>query len=262
MIVYNDTKKQFVDDVKNSEIADKILACVRERGLNAGQDKEYISWENSMQFMRNIVDDEDIDDEVRIAIEYNIPLTSKRVDFIIYGSNSNRKDSVVIVELKQWQEAEVVAEDMTYCVRTNVGKANNIVCHPSYQAYSYARFLRNYSQTITDNDIAIIPCAYLHNYKPEKRYVLDSPIYREWTEEAPFFIKNQVSEFSSFVKKYVSKKSSNGDLLYFIDNGRIKPTKALQDTLVSMVKGNKEFILLDEQAVIYDMCLKTMAQRW
>lgn len=260
MIVYNDTKKQFVDDVKNSEIADKILACVRERGLNAGQDKEYISWENSMQFMRNIVDDEDIDDEVRIAIEYNIPLTSKRVDFIIYGSDSNRKDSVVIVELKQWQEAEVVAEDMTYCVRTNVGKANNIVCHPSYQAYSYARFLRNYSQTITDNDIAIIPCAYLHNYKPEKRYVLDSPIYREWTEEAPFFIKNQVSEFSSFVKKYVSKKSSNGDLLYFIDNGRIKPTKALQDTLVSMVKGNKEFILLDEQAVIYDMCLKTMAQ--
>ena len=260
MIVYNDTKKQFVDDVKNSEIADKILACVRERGLNAGQDKEYISWENSMQFMRNIVDDKDIDDEVRIAIEYNIPLTSKRVDFIIYGSDSNRKDSVVIVELKQWQEAEVVAEDMTYCVRTNVGKANNIVCHPSYQAYSYARFLRNYSQTITDNDIAIIPCAYLHNYKPEKRYVLDSPIYREWTEEAPFFIKNQVSEFSSFVKKYVSKKSSNGDLLYFIDNGRIKPTKALQDTLVSMVKGNKEFILLDEQAVIYDMCLKTMAQ--
>ena len=260
MIVYNDTKKQFVDDVKNSEIADKILACVRERGLNAGQDKEYISWENSMQFMRNIVDDKDIDDEVNIAIEYNIPLTSKRVDFIIYGSDKSGNDNVVIVELKQWQDAEIVADDMHYCVKTYVGKANNIVCHPSYQAYSYARFLRNYSQTITDNHIAIIPCAYLHNYRPEKRYVLDSPIYREWTEAAPFFIKNQVSEFSSFVKKYVSKKSSNGDLLYFIDNGRIKPTKALQDTLVSMVKGNKEFILLDEQAVIYDMCLKTMTQ--
>ena len=260
MIVYNDTKGQFVEDVKNSEIADKILACVRDKGLNAGRDKEFISWENSMQFMRNIVDDNDIDDEVRIAIEYNIPLTSKRVDFIIYGSDSNRKDSVVIVELKQWQEAEIVANDMPYCVRTNVGKPNNIVCHPSYQAYSYARFLRNYSQTISDKDISIVPCAYLHNYKPEKRYVLDSPIYKEWTEEAPFFIKNQVSEFSSFVKKYVTKKSSNGDLLYFIDNGRIKPTKALQDTLVSMVKGNNEFILLDEQAVIYDMCLKTMAQ--
>lgn len=260
MIVYNDTKKQFVNDVKQSEIADKILACIRQKGLNAGQNREYMSWENSMQFMRNIVDDKDIDDEVRIAIEYNIPLTSKRVDFIIYGSDKKDNDNVVIVELKQWQDAEIVADDMHYCVKTTVGKVNNIVCHPSYQAYSYARFLRNYSQTIADYNISIIPCAYLHNFKPEKKYVLDSPIYQEWTSEAPFFVKNQVNEFSSFVKKFVSKKSSNGDILYFIDNGRIKPTKALQDTLVSMVKGNKEFILLDEQAVIYDMCLKTMTQ--
>lgn len=260
MIVYNETKGQFVADVKNNEIADKILDCIHQRGLNAGHGSEFVSWENSMQFMRNIVDDKDIDDDVRIAIEYNIPLTSKRVDFIIYGSDDNRNDNVVIVELKQWQEAEIVANDMSYCVRTYVGRANNIVCHPSYQAYSYARFLRNYSQTISDNNISIIPCAYLHNYKPEKRDVLDNPIYSEWTKEAPFFIKNQVQEFSTFVKKFVSKKSSNGDVLYFIDNGRIKPTKALQDTLVSMVKGNKEFILLDEQAVVYDMCLKTMAK--
>ena len=260
MIVYNETKGQFVADVKNSVIADKILDCIRQRGLNAGHESEFISWENSMQFMRNIVDDQDIEDDVRVAIEYNIPLTSKRVDFSIYGSDTNKNDNVVIVELKQWQEADIVANDMCYCVKTYVGRANNIVCHPSYQAYSYARFLRNYSQTISDNNIKIIPCAYLHNYKPEKRYVLDHPIFREWTEEAPFFIKNQVQEFSDFVKKFVSKKSSNGDILYFIDNGRIKPTKALQDTLVSMVKGNKEFILLDEQAVIYDMCLKTMAQ--
>ena len=156
MIVYNETKGQFVADVKSCVIADKILDCIRQRGLNAGHDKEYISWENSMQFMRNIVDDKDIEDEVRIAIEYNIPLTSKRVDFIIYGSDANNTDSVIIVELKQWQEADIVADDMCYCVRTNVGKANNIVCHPSYQAYSYARFLRNYSQTISENNINIV----------------------------------------------------------------------------------------------------------
>lgn len=260
MIVYNDTKRQFVEDVRNSLIADKILTCIRQKGLFAGGKKEFLSWENSMQYMRNIVDDKNIEDDVRIAIEYNIPLTSKRVDFMIYGSDGDNHDNIVIVELKQWQEAEIVANDMQYCVRTNVGKENNIVCHPSYQAYSYSRFLRNYSQTISDNQIGIIPCAYLHNYKPEKRYVLDASIYKEWIVEAPFFIKNQVQDFSSFIKKYVTKKSSNGDILYFIDNGRIKPTKALQDTLVSMVKGHKEFILLDEQAVIFDMCLKTMKQ--
>ena len=149
---------------------------------------------------------------------------------------------------------------MHYCVRTDVGKHNNIVPHPSYQAYSYARILSNYCQTITDRNIGIYPCAYLHNYNPEKRYVLDSPIYKEWTDEAPFFIKSQVKEFNTFVKSFVTKRSTRGDVLYLIDNGRIRPTKALQDTLVSMVKGNKEFVLLDEQIVIYDMCLKTMSK--
>ena len=260
MIVYNDIKRQFVDDVKDNSIADKILNAIKIKGLNAGHDKEYASWQNSMQFMRNIVDNEEIDDEVRICIEYNIPLTSKRVDFIIAGSDESGNENVIIVELKQWSKAEVVADDMHYCVRTLVANADRIVCHPSYQAYSYACFLKNYSQSITDENINLIPCAYLHNYLPEYRQTLSNPIYTEWFEIAPFFIKNEVNAFSDFVKKFISKKSAKGDLLYMIDHGRLRPTKALQDSLASMVRGNQEFMLLDEQAVCFDMCLKTMNQ--
>ena len=260
MIVYDDTKGQFVNDVKLNLIADKILNALKEKGINAGNFREYNSWNNSMQFMRNIVDAPEIDDEVRICIEYNIPLTSKRVDFIITGADEKGNDNVVIIELKQWQKAEVVEDDMHHCVRTYLADTYRIVCHPSYQAYSYSCFLRNYSQTVCEGNINLIPCAYLHNYMPEYKEVLSNPIYNEWIEQAPFFIKNEVTEFSKFVKRYISKKSANGDLLYHIDHGRIKPSKALQDSLVSMVKGNKEFILIDEQAVCYDMCLSTMAE--
>ena len=260
MIVYNDIKRQFVNDVKDNSIADKILDAIKMRGLNAGHEKEYSSWQNSMQFMRNIVDDSQIDDEVRICIEYNIPLTSKRVDFIIAGADKAGNENIVIVELKQWQKAEVVADDMHYCVKTFIANTDRIVCHPSYQAYSYSCFLKNYSQSLTDESINLVPCAYLHNYQPEYRQTLSNPIYKEWFEVAPFFIKNEVAVFSDFVKKYITKKSSKGDLLYLIDHGRLRPTKALQDSLASMVKGNKEFMLLDEQAVCFDMCLKTMSQ--
>ena len=260
MIVYEDSKRCFVEDIKSNCIADKITAKIRERGINAGHEREYISWQNSLQFMRNIVDDNDIDDEVRIAIEYNIPLTSKRVDFIICGADANNNDNVVVVELKQWQKAEVVADDMHYCVKTFVGRNNRIVCHPSYQAYSYACFIRNYSHKVLDDGINLIPCAYLHNYDPDFKQTLSNSIYKEWVSEAPFFIRNETEQFSAFVKKYVTRRSSNGDLLYKIDHGRLKPTKTLQDSLASMVKGNKEFMLLDEQAVCYDMCLKTMAK--
>ncbi len=260
MIVYSANKRLFVQDVKTGVIATKILNLIREKGLNAGQDREFTSWQNSMQFMRNIVDDSEIDDEVQIAIEYNIPQTSKRVDFIIIGADSKDRENIVIVELKQWSKAEVVDDDMHFSVRTYVANDKRIVCHPSYQAYSYSRFLANYSQSIHDRNIQLIPCAYLHNYLPAYKSALSAEIYKEWYTTAPFFIMDEVLQFTEFVKKYVTKKSSHGDLLYQIENGRIRPTKSLQDALSTMVRGTPVFDLLDEQAVCFDMCIRTMLQ--
>ena len=260
MIVYNGNKRLFIDDVRNGEIADKILAMLRQKGLWGGQEREFESWHNSMQFMRNIVDDSEIADDVQIAIEYNIPQTSKRVDFIIAGSDKEEKDHIVIIELKQWTKAEVVDDQMHYSVRTYVANDNRIVCHPSYQAYSYSRFLINYSQIIQNDHLELVPCAYLHNFKREFRSALSSEIYKEWYTAAPFFIRDETREFSAFVKKFIQKKSSRGDLLYLIENGRIRPTKSLQDALSSMVNGVPEFTLLDEQAVCFDMCMRTMTQ--
>ena len=260
MIVYNASKGQFVQDVRTNVIATKILDLIRQKGLNAGQDREFASWHNSMKFMRDIVDDREIDDDVQIAIEYNIPQTSKRVDFIIIGANAKGRDNIVIVELKQWTKAEVVDDDMHFCVRTYVANDNRIVCHPSYQAYSYSRFLGNYSQVIHNNDIRLVPCAYLHNYQPAYKQALSAEIYKDWYTSAPFFIMDEVQPFIDFIKKFVTKKSSSGDLLYLIDHGRIKPTKSLQDALATMVKGTPVFDLLDEQAVCFDMCVRTMLQ--
>lgn len=260
MIVYNASKGQFVQDVRMNVIACKILDLIRQKGLNAGQDREFTAWQNSMQFMRNIVDNPEIEDDVQIAIEYNIPQTSKRVDFIIIGANETGHDSIVIVELKQWKEAEKVDDDMHFCVRTFVANEKRIVCHPSYQAYSYSRFIANYSQIVNENQIRLVPCAFLHNYKPAYKQELAADIYKEWYTSAPFFIMDEVRPFIDFIKKYVTRKSSKGDLLYLIDHGRIKPTKSLQDALSTMVMGTPVFDLLDEQAVCFDMCVRTMLQ--
>ena len=260
MIVYNANKFLFVQDVKTGIIATKILDMLRKKGLNGGQEREFESWHNSMKFMRDIVDDSEIDDDVQIAIEYNIPQTSKRVDFIIIGADTNDKDNIVIVELKQWSRAEVVDDDMHFSVRTYVANDKRIVCHPSYQAYSYSRFLNNYSQTIYEKNINLIPCAYLHNYLPAYKNALSADIYKEWYTTAPFFIMDEVQQFNVFIKKYVTKKSAHGDLLYQIENGRIRPTKSLQDSLSTMVRGTPVFDLLDEQAVCFDMCVRTMLQ--
>ena len=260
MIVYNATKTQSNDDVNLNHISDIILRNMREKHIPGGQAAEFHSWQNSLHFMRSVIDDPEIPGDADIAIEYQIPRTSKRVDFMIAGADKNDRSNVVIVELKQWDKAEKVDDIMQHSVRAFTGGGYRIVNHPSYQAYAYATFIRNSSEQVQDENIGIRPCAYLHNCAPANREPLDDEIYKLWYDEAPLFDRSQVLKFRSFIKKFIVKKAINGDLLYKIDNGRIRPSKALQDCLVSLMKGNQEFILLDDQAVAFDICKKLMDQ--
>ena len=260
MIVYSATKTQFNDDVILNRISDIILRNLREKHISGGQAAEFHAWQNSLQFMRSVIDDPEIPGDADIAIEYQIPRTSKRVDFMIAGADQNDRSNVVVVELKQWDKAEKVDDIMQHSVRAFTGGGYRIVNHPSYQAYAYATFIRNSSEQVQDEDIGIKPCAYLHNCAPSNREPLDDEIYKLWYDEAPLFDRSQVLKFRSFIKKFIAKKSPGGDLLYKIDNGRIRPSKALQDCLVSLMKGNEEFILLDDQAVAFDICRKLMNQ--
>ena len=258
MIVYSATKTEFNEDVNLNRISDIILQNLRDKNISGGQMAEYHSWQNSLHFMRAVIDDPAIPQEVDIAIEYQIPRTSKRVDFMIAGADQKDQSNVVIVELKQWDKAEKVDDIMQHSVRAFTGGGYRIVNHPSYQAYAYATFIRNSSEPVQDEDIGIRPCAYLHNCAPSNRAPLDDEIYKLWYEEAPLFDKSEVLRLREYIKKFISKKSTDGDLLYKIDNGRIRPSKALQDCLVSLMKGNREFILLDDQAVVFDRCKEIM----
>ena len=260
MIVYNASKQQFDEDVVLNRIADIVRDNLKEKHISGGQAAEFNSWQNSLHFMHDVISIPEIDDDVEVAIEYQIPRTSKRVDFMLAGDDSSDNSNVVVVELKQWDEAEKVDDIMQHSVRAYTGGGKRIVNHPSYQAYAYASFIRNSSEQVQDENIGIRPCAYLHNFDPSNRADLDDEIYKTWYEEAPLFDKSQVLELRDFIKKFVTKKSAHGDLLYKIDNGRIRPSKALQDCLVSLLKGNEEFILLDDQAVAFDMCKKVMDQ--
>ena len=58
--------------------------------------------------MYKVLNDNAIPSDSGVAIEYNIPQTSKRVDFIISGYGEKQNPNVVIIELKQWDKVEAV----------------------------------------------------------------------------------------------------------------------------------------------------------
>ncbi len=257
MIIYDDTLSNFSNDVIMNRISDKLLDSLREKQLLGGSDSEVNSWNNSLHFMKDVLDTEIIPRDCEVAIEYNIPQTSKRVDFMIMGSDRNNVDHVVIVELKQWAKVEKVNDYFHHSVMSDL-RGGEPVAHPSYQAYTYKSLLLNYGGADDLAEDSLNPCAYLHNMADSYRPVLEDDMYSEWTKEAPVFLKTDVEKLRDFICQYITARSSDDKLLYKIDYGRIKPTKSLQDSIDSMLCGNEEFVMVDEQAVAYDYIMNAI----
>ncbi len=250
MIVYDGTKADFQNSVVNDTIAIEIENNIREKLGRETPKAEFRSWLNSLNYMYKVVNDEEIPADTGVAIEYNIPQTAKRVDFMMSGYNADEKPCVVIIELKQWDELKAV-EGTESLVETYLGGNIRKHVHPSYQAWSYAQLISDFNTAVQDNEVLLEPCAYLHNYMRHDNDPLDAPQYDLFTSEAPAFTMGQVGELRSFIKKAI-KKGDNKEILYQIDHGKIKPSKSLQDAIASMIKGNKEFTMIDEQQVAYE----------
>jgi DUF2075 family protein len=252
MIVYEATKGEFLEDVLHDKLVDNISKNFNEKigRLNKG---EVRAWNNSMQYMYRVLIDNEIPKDAGVAIEFRIPYTSKRVDFLISGKRGI-KNSVVIVELKQWQSVEVI-RGKEAIVKTFINRGLVETTHPSYQAWSYAALIKDYNENAQKEEINLFPCAYLHNYSHQgEKDPLTDKVYHYYIEQAPVFLKGHASNLREFIKKHI-QYGDNKENLYKIEKGRIRPSKSLQDSLSNMLKGNKEFVMIDEQKIVYEQAI-------
>jgi len=250
MIVYSSTKSEFRRDVHCNRI-EKIILEAYLRNLGHSTSKSEIkSWKNSMMYMNNVLEDNSIPDDIGVAIEYKIPQTSKRIDFILTGTDEQKKSAAVIVELKQWSEAKLTDKDGI--VKTYIGRAEREVNHPSYQAWTYAALLEDFNEAVQEQHISLNPCAYLHNMESED--VIKNPRYQRYLQKAPSFIRSDAERLTEFIKQFICFGDA-GRIMFEIDNGKIKPSKNLADKLLSMLQGNEEFFMIDDQKLVYETAL-------
>ncbi|MCR4929013.1 MAG: DUF2075 domain-containing protein [Lachnospiraceae bacterium] len=254
MIVYDGLKTDFLRSCESDSIAIEIEENILKKLGRHTPKAEFRSWEYSLNYMYKVMNDPSIPFDAGVAIEYAIPQTSKRVDFIVSGYDKNHEPNVVIVELKQWDKiAEVPGVDAL--VETFVGGSNHRVVHPSYQAWSYAQLIKDYNSSVQDRKVSLHPCACLHNYIRRANDPLDSKWYLDYLEEAPAYTKGQLDQLRTFIKKSITKGDKE-EVLYLIEKGKIRPSKSLQNTIGSMLNGNREFIMIDEQKVAYEEILR------
>ncbi|MCD8018693.1 MAG: DUF2075 domain-containing protein [Clostridiales bacterium] len=253
MIVYDGLKTDFLTSCENDSIAIKIEENILRKIGRHTSKAEFRSWENSLNYMYKVLNDRMIPSDAGVAIEYNIPQTSKRVDFMISGYDDSDESNIVIVELKQWESLEEVW-GTDALVETYTGGAKRRVVHPSYQAWSYARLIYDYNASVQDERVELHPCACLHNYIRHPSDPLDAGQYKAYFDDAPAYTKGQLSDLRAFIKKSIVKGDKK-ETLYLIDHGKIRPSKSLQNSIASMLKGNKEFIMIDDQKVAYEEIL-------
>jgi hypothetical protein len=246
MLAYLASKEQFLKDAPTIE---DIVKDAVKKNLNISvAQPEYNAWRNSLgNAMSHAMNDPEIPNDSAVAVEYRLNGRKFRIDFIIAGLNSEGKESVVIIELKQWSEIDF--SELEDHVKTFVGGGLRDERHPSYQAWSYASHLHMFNEYVYTNALEISACAYLHNC--ENRSVVNDSRYADKLAKAPVFIKGQLADLQGLIKAKI-RSGVGTEMLQRVDESPVRPSKQLAEAVGSMLEGNEEFVLLDEQKTVLE----------
>jgi hypothetical protein len=161
----------FVVDTVRNQIARKLSdAFFHYYGYQAGR-AEVASWGNSLRAMAQVVQYAGLEDH-GVILEFELPSSSRRLDFLICGRDESNRDEAVIVELKQWSQCEAAEADGL--VTTWVGGRHREVAHPSVQVGQYQQYLADTHSAFYEDEspIRLGACSYLHNYEIQANDVL------------------------------------------------------------------------------------------
>ncbi len=254
MILYQNDAIGFRNDVEINSITDSIENTFIEHIGHKPMESERRAWNHSMHFMEIAIRKSNIPNSCGVLIEYNIPSTGLRIDFIISGHDNSGNSNFIIIELKQWNKALITDKEDLVIAPTH-GSVMEETNHPSYQAFSYKRYLSDMNEAICSDNLYPFSCAYLHNYPEQNPEPLTSVQYAELIEDTPIFFQNDTKKLEAFIRKYVGK-GKGMDILYEIEHGRIKPSKKLIEYISAMFDGKEVYTLLDNQKIAYSNIIK------
>ena len=249
MIIYSGNKVDFIE--KNSSLPKILSETIKKKLGEDTSDNEFLSWQNSLGFMKSIMNSPSIPDDAGVALEYNIPITNNRIDFIITGLSEDNRSQIIIIELKQW--THVAKTEMDGIVITRYEEGMRETTHPSYQAICYASLLYDYKQAVQNKEVFLHPCAYLHNCVDKEN--INDEFYSHYVKRAPVFCKADSIKLQEFISSFI-RKGDRQKGLFVLENSEIRPSKDLMDSVSSMMNGNPEFKMIDDQKVAFQKILR------
>ncbi|WP_197326637.1 DUF2075 domain-containing protein [Ralstonia solanacearum] len=256
--LYADHCKTFIEDCERNQIAEKLRQSFKDmRGREPGQ-SELQSWRNSLRTLAMIFSRAGLMNQ-GVMLEFELPMTSTRVDCLLCGYGADGVPTAVAIELKQWTETEESAGD--HEVTTFLAGCQRDVLHPSVQAGQYAMRLRDHHEACYAdlNPVRVAACAYLHNYIAREHDPVLADKFAAARAEAPVFTADDVDAFVAFVRGLVGH-GDGLEVLRRVEKNRHRTSRKLMEHVAAAIENQPEFTLLDEQLVAFDTVM-TAARR-
>lgn len=250
MRLYSGTSALFIQDTIQNQIAEKLKLSFFDHFRYYPSEGELKSWRNSLRALAIIFQYSNLMDH-GVILEYQLPLSSKRLDCMIAGKDRENRDNAVIIELKQWDKCE--SSNGENELTTWVGGAIRDVLHPSVQVGQYHNYLIDTHTAFYEGDspVKLNSCSYLHNYNYYKEDVIFDQKFQEPLRKFPLFTADNVVELSEYLKRKLDQGNGN-EVLKRIEESKFRPSKKLMNHIGGTIKGKSEYTLLDEQLIVYD----------
>lgn len=241
MVIYQESKAGFLADVDNNVLKKRLVDAFQTKTGSVPSDS-YV-WADEYSRFATVLNKAKINDEVQVAIEYHISAAGRfRIDVLLAG-NDGQTDNGIIIELKAWETADVSdVQDMVFCP---IG-GGSVRQHPCMQAHKYRGLILRFNEDIKEQDIRLHSAAYLFNLHRRTPEPLEDSRYKHIINDSKLFLADDVAHLRQFLERFVPRKSKK-NVIFLIENGRMRPADELIGRISSMLDGNEEFDLIDEQ---------------
>jgi len=250
--LYEGSSDDFISDAVHDRIADKLRAAYSAAYRGEAPRSEVQSWRNSLQALSAVLEQGSFKRH-GVLLEYELPLTSKRLDCLLTGKSAAGSYEATIIELKQWERCQ---QGDAEGVVTFVGGGSRDVLHPAVQVGQYRNYLGDYQPVFYEDKepIGLRACAYLHNYSPTPDDALFADQYQSFLSQCPVFTLNQVGRVTHFLRENLATGDDQHALRKILETA-FRPSKKLLQHVGRLLEGRPEYVLLDEQLVAFERVL-------
>jgi uncharacterized protein len=189
--------------------------------------------------------------DVELLLEHRLPLSSRRVDAILAGRHpSTGASSYVVVELKQWSNADLYENDPSLVLVNGYGHQPKL--HPLEQVSRYCQYLVDFLPALQENGDALSGVAYLHNATEHSVAEL-----RELPESglARMFTGQQRGAFLAFLRSRLEADVAGVAYADEFEGFRAAPSRQLLAVAAAEIRQREQFVLLDQQQVAFNLVL-------